>query len=53
MPSFFIDKKIKNLEKSEHIKGYNLITNYLEKNVLNPNNLSHPNSRLDFINLLR
>tara|TARA_B100000900_G_scaffold199756_1_gene169393 strand:+ start:447 stop:1127 length:681 start_codon:yes stop_codon:yes gene_type:complete len=53
VPSFFIDKKIQNLEKSELIKGYNLITNYLEKNVLNPNNLSHPNSRLDFINLLR
>ncbi len=53
IPSFFIDKKINNLEKSELIKGYNLITNYLEKNILNPNNLNHPNSRLDFINLLR
>ncbi len=53
VPSFLIDESISNLEKQELLKGYNLISSYLEKNILLPNNLNHPNARLDFISLLK
>ena len=53
VPSFLIDKHLKNIDKNEILKAYNLISNYIEKNILSPNNLNHPIPRLDFINLLK
>ena len=53
VPNFLIEKNIKNIDKNELMKGYNLLSNYLDKNILNPNNLNHPNQRIDFINILK
>ena len=53
VPNFLIDKDLPNLTTNELIKGYNLLSNYLEKNILNPNNLNHPIPRLDFVNLIK
>ena len=53
VPNFLVDKDIKDIDKNELIKGYNLLSNYLDKNILNPNNLNHPNQRIDFINILK
>ena len=30
-----------------------LITDYLDKSILRPNNISHPKSRIDFINNIK
>ena len=53
IPSFLIDLSMQNLTLEELLKGYNLVSNYIDKNILIPNNLSHPIQRLDFINLLK
>ncbi len=53
VPAFLVDKTISNLKQGDLIKGYNLISNYIEKNILIPNNLNHPLARLNFISLLK
>lgn len=53
VPNFLVDKKIKNLDKINLNKGLKLVGDFLEKNVLKPNNLSYPNARKEFINLFK
>ena len=52
VPDFLIDKNnsadIKNL-----LKGLKLVSDYLEKSILKPNNINYPNSRSLFVNLLK
>ena len=53
VPNFLIDRN----ENSENIKtlldGLKLISDYLEKTILKPNNISFPISRINFINSLK
>ncbi len=53
IPNFLVDKS----ESSEDLKtlldGLKLVSDYLEKSILKPNNLNQPLSRLQFINTLK
>ena len=53
VPAFLIETDNKNIEISELLNGLKLVTNYLEKNILIPNNINQPVQRTDFINLLK
>ena len=53
VPNFLIDREEKNLDKITLSKALKLIGDFLEKNVLKPNNINYPNARLEFINLLK
>ena len=53
VPNFLIDREEKNLDKITISKGLKLIGDFLEKNILKPNNINYPNARLDFINLFK
>ena len=53
VPAFLIETNNKNIEISELLNGFKLVTNYLEKNILIPNNINQPIQRTDFINLLK
>ena len=53
VPNFLIDRDEKKLDKKTLSKALKLVGDFLEKNVLKPNNISYPNSRLDFINLFK
>ena len=53
VPAFLIETDNKNIEISELLNGLKLVTNYLEKNILIPNNINQPIQRTDFINLLK
>jgi len=53
IPNFLIDKDEKKLDKKNLSKGLKLVGDFLEKNVLKPNNISYPNSRLEFVNLFK
>ena len=53
VPSFLVETNNNNIEISELLNGLKLVTNYLEKNILIPNNISQPVQRTDFINLLK
>ena len=53
VPNFFIDRKIKNIDKSTLSKGLKIVGDFLEKNVLKPNNINYPLARSEFINLFK
>jgi DNA repair protein RecO (recombination protein O) len=53
IPNFLIDENCENVDLKILLKGLKLVTDYLEKTILKPNNLNIPNSRLHFINLLK
>jgi len=53
IPNFLIDHNTKNIDLKNLLKGFKLLTDYLEKSILKPNNLNLPVSRSHFINLLK
>ena len=53
IPNFLIDKNYKNVDLNNLRKGLKLVTDYLEKSILKPNNLNLPSSRTHFVNLLK
>ena len=53
IPNFLIDQKYENVDLKNLLKGLKLVTDYLEKSILKPNNLSLPSSRTHFVNLLK
>jgi DNA repair protein RecO (recombination protein O) len=53
VPNFLIDKNNNEIDLKNLLKGLKLVSDYLEKSILKPNNINLPSSRLDFINLLK
>ena len=53
VPNFLVEVDDKKIDKKNLIKGLNLVGDYLDKNILKPNNINYPTSRLDFINILK
>jgi len=53
IPNFLIDKNFKNVDLKILLKGLKLVSDYLEKSILKPNNLNLPSSRTHFVNLLK
>ena len=53
VPNFLIDENNDNIDLKNLLNGLKLVSDYLEKSILKPNNISLPSSRLDFVNLLK
>ena len=53
VPNFLIDKDIEVSDLKTLLKGLKLVSDYLDKTILKPNNINYPNSRLLFINSLK
>ena len=53
IPNFLIDKKIMVNDLKTLLKGLKLVSDFLEKTILKPNNLNYPISRTQFINSLK
>ena len=53
IPNFLIDKDDKRIDNDTLLKGLNLVGDYMNKNILKPNNINYPNARLEFINLFK
>ena len=53
IPNFLIDKKLAVNDLHTLLKGVNLVSDFLEKTILKPNNLNYPISRTLFINTLK
>ena len=51
--SFLIDRSNSDIDLKTLLRGLKLVSDYLEKSILKPNNINVPSSRLDFINLLK
>ena len=53
VPNFLVDKKIIVSDLETLLKGLKLVSDFLEKTILKPNNLNYPTSRTQFINSLK
>ena len=53
IPNFLIDQDQSNVDVTNLKKGLKLVSDYLEKTILKPNNLNQPVSRLQFINSIK
>jgi DNA repair protein RecO (recombination protein O) len=53
IPNFLIDENYKDVDSKNLLKGLKLVSDYLEKSILKPNNLNLPTSRNHFISLLK
>ncbi len=53
VPNFLVDSSDSDVDLKNLLKGLKLVSDYLEKSILRPNNINLPTSRLDFVNLLK
>tara|TARA_B100000795_G_scaffold42232_1_gene27651 strand:+ start:273 stop:953 length:681 start_codon:yes stop_codon:yes gene_type:complete len=53
IPNFLVEENYENVDLKNLLKGLRLVTDYLEKTILKPNNLNIPTSRTHFVNLLK
>ena len=53
VPSFLIENNNEKTDLKNLLKGLKLVSDYLEKTILKPNNINYPSSRLHFVNLLK
>ena len=53
VPNFLIDKDLEVDDLGTLLKGLRLVSDYLEKTTLKPNNIIYPNSRMLFLNTLK
>ena len=47
-----INENIENVDYIEILKGFTIVSNYMEKNIFSPNNMKIPTQRREFENLL-
>ena len=52
VPNFLINENIENVDYIEILKGFTIVSNYMEKNIFSPNNMKIPTQRREFENLL-
>ena len=53
IPNFLIDLNDKKINNTLLLSGLKLIGDYMEKTILKPNDINHPNTRIHFINSLK
>jgi len=53
VPNFLVDRNNEDLDNSSLLNGLKLVGDYLEKNILKPNNINYPVPRQDFIKILK
>ena len=53
VPNFLVELDYDELDNNNLLNGLKLVGDYLEKNILKPNNLNYPVPRLDFIKILK
>ena len=53
VPNFLIEKNLEVNDIDTLLNGLKLVSDYLDKTILRPNNLSYPNSRMIFLNTFK
>jgi DNA repair protein RecO (recombination protein O) len=53
VPNFLIDESIEVEDINVLLKGLKLVSDFLDKTILKPNNINYPTSRTNFVNLLK
>ena len=53
VPNFLVEANESDVDFENLLLGLKLVTDYLDKSILLPNNISHPYQRLNFINIIK
>mgnify|MGYP003952361751 CR=1 FL=1 len=53
IPNFLVEKNNEVVDFNQIFTGFKLISDYLDKSILRPNNISHPKSRIEFLNTIK
>ena len=53
IPNFLVEKNNDVIDFKLMFSGLKLISDYLDKSILKPNNISHPKPRIEFLNSIR
>ena len=53
VPNFLIEETNNDVDLKNLLNGLKLVSDYLEKSILKPNNINLPNTRINFVNLLK
>ena len=53
IPNFLVEKNNEVVDFNQMFTGLKLIGDYLDKSILRPNNISHPKSRIEFLNVIK
>ena len=53
IPNFLVEKDYDVVDFNQIFNGLKLVSDYLDKSILRPNNISHPKSRIDFLNIIK
>jgi len=53
IPNFLVEKNNEVVDFNQMFTGLKFISDYLEKSILRPNNISHPKSRIEFLNVIK
>ena len=53
VPNFLVESNINEDNKQNIIEGLKLVSDYLEKSILKPNNIPFPKVRDEFLNLIK
>ena len=53
IPNFLVEKNNEVDDFNQIFNGLKLISDYLDKSILRPNNISHPKSRIEFLNVIK
>ena len=53
VPNFIVENNNNIVDSKQISNGLKLITDYLDKSILRPNNISHPKLRIEFLNAIK
>ncbi len=53
IPNFLVEKNHEVTDFNQMFKGLKLISDYLDKSILKPNNIPHPKFRIEFLNSIK
>ncbi len=53
VPNFLVEKNNNVVDFNQIVNGLKLVSDYLDKSILRPNNISHPKSRIEFLNIIK
>ena len=53
IPNFLINRDLTPKNKDEILTGFSVLSDFLEKTIIRPNNLNYPQTRIEFINLIK
>ncbi len=53
VPNFLVEKNTDDFNDDDLLKGLKLVSDYMEKSILKPNNINYPIARLNFFNNLK